>query len=97
MEVAMRKLALGMLAAAGVALSIPANAQGAYVGVGPVGVGVGIGPGYYDNGPYGYYDGPAYHSRYVHDDDYAYVRERRHCRIRIVHDGGEVRKIRRCH
>ena len=95
MEVAMRKLAIGMLAAVGVALSVPANAQGAYVGVGPVGVGVGVGPGYYDNR---YYDGPAYHSRYVQDDDdYAYAPERRHCRITIVHDGGEVRKIRRCY
>ena len=42
----MRKLAIGILAAAGVALSVPASAQGVWIGAGPVGVGVGVGPGY---------------------------------------------------
>ena len=37
----MRKLAIGILAAAGVALSVPASAQGVWIGAGPVGVGVG--------------------------------------------------------
>jgi len=45
----MRKLAIGILAAAGIALSAPANAQGVWVGAGPVGVGVGPAWGsYYD-------------------------------------------------
>ena len=47
----MRKLAIGILAAAGVAaLSVPASAEGFWVGAGPVGVCVGVGPGW------GYYD-----------------------------------------
>ena len=36
----MKKLAIALLAAAGVALSVPASAQGVWVGAGPVGVGV---------------------------------------------------------
>lgn len=90
----MRKLAIGILAAAGVALSVPASAQGVWVGAGPVGVGVGVGPGYYD----GYYDrryyGPAYRSyAYDYDGDYAY---RRHCRIVREDFNGRLRTICRC-
>jgi hypothetical protein len=87
----MRKLAIGILAAAGVALAVPASAQGVWVGAGPVGVGVGVGPGwgYYD----GYYDhGPRYRS-YAYDNDYGY---RRHCRIVREDFNGYVRKVRRC-
>jgi len=88
----MRKLAIGILAAAGVAFSVPASAQGVWVGAGPVGVGVGVGPGY------GYYDhryyGPAYRSyAYDYDGDYAY---RRHCRIVREDFNGRIRAIRRC-
>jgi hypothetical protein len=89
----MRKLAIGILAAAGVALalpSVPANAQGVWIGAGPVGVGVGVGPGY------GYYDrhdyGPRYRG-YAYDDSYTY---RRHCRVVRENINGHVRKIRRC-
>src|SRR6516164_11029867 len=57
-EVVMKKLAIGLLAAAGIAMSMPANAQGVWVGAGPVGVGVGVGPGW---GYRGYY-GPGYRS-----------------------------------
>ena len=56
---ATKKLAIGILAAAGIAMSVSASAQGVWVGAGPVGVGVGVGPaydGYYDHGYYG----PAY-------------------------------------
>src|SRR5512137_109687 len=70
-EVPMRKLAIGILAAAGVALSVPANAQGVWVGAGPVGVGVGVGPAW--GGYYGGYYGPGYHSYAYADDDFAYV------------------------
>jgi hypothetical protein len=90
-EVPMRKLAIGILAAAGVALSVPASAQGVWIGAGPVGVGVGVGPGwgYYD----GYYDyGPRYRS-YAYDDGYTY---RRHCRVVREDFNGYVRKVRRC-
>ena len=71
----MRKLAIGILAAAGVALSVPASAQGVWIGAGPVGVGVGVGPGY------GYYDGYTYrrHCRVVREDFNGYVRKVRRC------------------
>lgn len=89
----MRKLAIGILAAAGVAMSVPASAQGVWVGAGPVGVGVGVGPGwgYYDDG----YHGPRYRSYAYDNDDYAYV-NRRHCRVIRENFDGYVRKIRRC-
>jgi hypothetical protein len=93
-EVLMRKLAIGILAAAGVALSVPASAQGVWVGAGPVGVGVGVGPvydGYYDHGYYG----PAYRSYAYDNDGYAYVGER-HCRIVREDFNGRLRTIRRC-
>lgn len=88
----MRKLAIGILAAAGVALSVPASAQGVWIGAGPVGVGVGVGPGYYG----GYYDGYDYGPRYrsyAYDDGYTY---RRQCRVVRENINGYVRKIRRC-
>jgi hypothetical protein len=88
----MRKLAIGILAAAGVALSVPASAQGVWIGAGPVGVGVGVGPGYYGGGYYGGYDGPRYRS-YAYDDGYSY---RRHCRVVRENINGYVRKVRRC-
>ena len=87
----MRKLAIGILAAAGVALSVPANAQGVWVGAGPVGVGVGVGPGwggYYD----GYY-GPGYRSYAYADDDFV---GRRHCRLIREDFNGRLRTVRRC-
>jgi hypothetical protein len=89
---ATRKLAIGILAAAGIALSVPASAQGVWVGAGPVGVGVGVGPvynGYYDHGYYG----PAYRSYAYDNDDYGYVR---HCRIVREDFNGHLRRIRRC-
>jgi len=76
----MKKLAIGLLAAAGIALSVPASAQGVWVGAG-----VGVGPGY------GHY-GPGYRS-YAYDDGYAY---RRHCRVVREVFNGHVRHIRRC-
>ena len=88
----MRKLAIGILAAAGVALSVPASAQGVWIGAGPVGVGVGVGPGYYGGYHDGYDYGPRYRS-YAYDDGYTY---RRHCRVVRENINGYVRKIRRC-
>lgn len=84
----MKKLAIALLTAAGVALSVPASAQGVWIGAGPVGVGVGVGPGW------GYYDGygPSYRS-YAYDDGYRY---RRHCRIVREDFNGRIRKIRQC-
>jgi hypothetical protein len=91
---ATRKLAIGILAAAGIAVSVPASAQGVWVGAGPVGVGVGVGPvynGYYDHGYYG----PGYRSYAYDNDDYAYV-GRRHCRTIREDFNGRLRTIRRC-
>ena len=45
----MRKLIIGVVAAAGVALASPALAQ-VYFGAGPGGVGVGVGSGYCGGG-----------------------------------------------
>ncbi|MGB9654105.1 MAG: hypothetical protein WCB75_02605 [Pseudolabrys sp.] len=84
----MKKLAIGLLAAAGIAMSVPANAQGVWVGAGPVGVGVGVGPswGYYDRGY-----APGYRS-YAYDNGYA----GRHCRIVRENFNGHIRKVRQC-
>lgn len=88
----MRKLVIGILAAAGVALSVPASAQGVWVGAGPFGVGVGVGP---SSPSYGYYDpdyyGPAYRT-YAYDGDYGY----RRCRIVREDFNGRLRAVRHC-
>jgi len=78
----MKKLTIGLLAAAGIVMAMPAHADGLWVGAGPFGVGIGTGPGYYD-GPYGYYD-----------SDYAYGR---HCRTVTVDDGFGLRRVHRCY
>jgi hypothetical protein len=72
----MRKLALGVLLAAGVGFAAaPAHAQGFWFGIGPFGVGVGAAPYAYDAywgapyRPYGYYAEPAY----VYEPGYAYA------------------------
>lgn len=81
----MRKLAIGLLAATGIALSLPAaNAQGVWVGAGPVGVGVGVGPYAYDDG---YAWGPRYRYR---DYDYG------DCSVTRIYRHGHVTYIRRC-
>jgi hypothetical protein len=91
-EVPMRKLAIGILVAAGVALSAPAIAQGVWVGAGPVGVGVGVGPGWGYDGYYGHrYYGPGYRS-YAYDYGGGY----RHCRVIREDFNGHIRKVRRC-
>jgi hypothetical protein len=92
----MRKLAIGLLAAAGIALAGSASAQGFYVGAGPggVGVGVGVGPGYYGHS---YYDddyrwGSGYRA-YAYEGGPGYAR----CRTTLVRNSwGELRRVRRC-
>jgi hypothetical protein len=79
----MKKLAIGLL---GIAMSVPANAQGVWVGAGPVGVGVGPSWGYYDRGY-----APGYRS-YAYDNGYA----GRHCRIVRENFNGHIRKVRQC-
>jgi hypothetical protein len=88
----MRTVAIGLVTAAGVALSIPANAQGVYVGAGPNGVGVGVAPGYYDGSGYG--EPYRERSTRTYNDDYAYAGE---CRVKIIrHGDGRVTRVRRC-
>jgi hypothetical protein len=92
----MRTVALGLIAAAGIAMAAPAAAQGVYVGAGPVGVGVGVGPGpgYYDDGYYGPRYAVPYRDGYRYDRDYAYAGD---CRVKIIrHGNGSVTRIRRC-
>ena len=79
----MKKLAIGLLAAAGIAMAAPAHADGFWIGAGPFGVGIGTAPGYSYGGPYGYYD---------NDDAYAH-----HCRTVTVDDGYRLRRIHRCY
>lgn len=72
----MRKLAVGLLAAAGIALGVPAHAQGVWFGVGPVGVGFGATPYSYGYGPYlgaSYGYGPGYGYGYGYAPDYTYA------------------------
>ena len=85
----MKKLAIGLVAAAGIALSAPAMAQGVFVGAGPVGVGVGVGPGW---GWHDRYYEPGYRS-YAYDDGYA---SRRHCRVVREDFNGRIRHVRHC-
>jgi hypothetical protein len=65
MEVPMRKLTVGLLAAAAIAFAVPAHAQGFWFDPGPFGVGFGSAPYAYGygsswGGPYGYAPGYAY-------------------------------------
>ena len=81
----MRTLALGLFAAAGIALAIPANAQGVYVGAGPNGVGVGVGV-------------VDHHDRDWHrrHDHITVGVGHRDCKTVIIHEHGMTKKIRRC-
>jgi hypothetical protein len=86
----MRKVALGLLAATGIALSFPASAQDVYIGAGPGGVGVGVGPSYDD----GYRYGDGYRRSRVYEEDRAHARD---CRVKIIrHRNGDVTRVRRC-
>lgn len=82
----MKKVALGLLAAAGIALSLPANAEGVWIGAGPFGVGVGT-------GPYAYDDGYVYDRGYAYRDDYYAYGD---CRVTTVYRNGYRTHIRRC-
>lgn len=91
----MKKIAIGLIAAAGVALATPALAEGFYFGAGPGGVGIGVGgPGYYDGGYYHGY-GPRYGYR-DYDGTYAYDPGYRRCRVRIIETPYGTRRVRRC-
>jgi hypothetical protein len=89
----MRIVAIGLLVAAGVALSLPAKAQGVYVEPGPGGVGVGV-----DTGN----DRPRYDEPYRERSRRTYIDETNgygggDCRVKIIrHADGRVTRIRRC-
>ena len=77
----MRTLTIGLLAAAGLAIAIPANAQGVSVGIGPNGVGV---REHRDHD-------------WRRDRSEVVVREHaRHCRVTIIHRDGMTKRIKRC-
>ena len=95
----MNKLIVGAVALAGVAISMPANAQSVYFGFGG-------GPGYrsYDNGYRSYDNGYRsydYGNGYYGDGGYrrnyrSYSGGYRTCRVTRVWVGDHYRRIRRC-
>jgi hypothetical protein len=81
----MKKLIFGAVALAGIAISLPANAQ-------IVTFGFGDGPRY--ERPYGYYEGYRPYRRHYWGG--AYAGDYRECRIVRVWAGDHYRRIRRC-
>ena len=80
----MKKLLFCAVALAGIAMSLPANAQSVYFGFGG-------GPRY--ERPYGYYDGYRPYRRHYYN---SYAGDYRECRIIRVWAGDHYRRIRRC-
>jgi hypothetical protein len=79
----MRTIALGMLAAIGIAMAVPANADEVRVGVGPVGVSVG--------------DHDHHDRAWRHRHERITVgAAHRDCKTVIIHKEGMTKKIRRC-
>src|SRR5687767_2058703 len=108
----MRKVVIGLLATAGIALATPALAQGIFIGPGGFGIGIGVGHGYhggyyggyapaYEYGPRGYggyAPGYEYGPGYGHERSYAYSPGYRQCRtVRIQTPDGNLRRVRRCY
>jgi len=81
----MRALTIGLLAAAGIAIAIPAHAEDAYIGVGPAGVGVGVRDHDRD-----------YRHHYARERDDVVVRHGRDCRMTVIHENGVTKRIKRC-
>jgi hypothetical protein len=74
-EKTMRKLAIGVAAAATLLAAIPASAQYVQYGVGPWGPSIYASPGYpYYYSGYPYYYGPTYAQPYYYYDDGYYYR-----------------------
>lgn len=89
----MKKLAIGIVALAGLMLSAPANAQVSF----SFGTGYGYGPGYgyYGGSRYGYYDAPRYYAPApYYRPRYAYGYRR--CRTVRVWRYDHYRLVRRC-
>ena len=82
----MRTLAIGLIAATGIALAVPAQADDVRVGVGVNGVRVGVGDRDRD-----------WHRHYARERDVVVHREgERHCRVTIIHRDGMTKRIKRC-
>ena len=96
----MNKLILGAVALAGLAISVPAQAQGVYFGFGG-------GSGYarpYDNGYRSYdggyrsYDGDRYYSGgYRRSQYHSHASDYRTCRVTRVWNGDHYHRVRRCY
>lgn len=76
----MRTVAIGLLAAAGLALAMPANADSVSIGVGTPGVRVHEHDGYRDRAQV-----------VVREREHA-----RHCKVVVIHRDGMTKKIKRC-
>ena len=85
----MRAVTIGLLAAVGIAIVLPAHAEEAYVGVGPVGVGVGVGVGVRDHDR-------DWRHHYARDRDDVVIRRDRDCRMTVIHEDGMTKRIKRC-
>ena len=89
----MKKLLLGVLAVAGVALSVPANAQSVYFGFGN---GQGYQQNNWGNGYRSYDDGARYYRPHRHYHS-SYNEGYQRCRVvRVWSDDYGYRRIRRC-
>ena len=76
----MRALTIGLLAAVGFAIVVPAHAEDAYIGVGPGGVGVGVRD----------------HDRDRDRDWRHHYARDRDCRVTIIHEDGMTKRVKRC-
>ena len=89
------KIAMALLAAAGIGFSAPCSAQDAYPGAGPGRGGVGVGPDYRDGYryKYGYGDEVGYPHVSRRSNEYA----DRDCQVEIVRRSGRTIRIHRCY
>jgi hypothetical protein len=88
----MRSLTIGLLAAVGIAMAIPASAQS---------VSVGVSAGEHrdrDRVEFRHRDRDRveFRERHRHDRVTVGLGERRHCRVTIIHRDGMTKKIKRC-
>ena len=81
----MRATTIGLIAAIGIAVALPAHAEEAYVGVGPVGVGVGVRDHDHE-----------WRHHYARDRDEVVIRRHRDCRMTVIHEDGMTKRIKRC-
>jgi hypothetical protein len=85
----MRTFAIGLIAAAGLALVVPAaQADDVHVGVGVNGLHVGIGDRDHDRRHWRHH--------YARERDVIVHRDRRHCRVTVIHKDGMTKRIKRC-